>query len=57
MYGASLESEVFNLDSLVNFICPSGQFDLRTLVGFFVFVLVLNLIFSIAKGLGGMSKW
>ena len=48
---------MFNLDSIVNFICPGGQFDLRTLVGFFVFVLVLNLIYSIAKGIGGMSRW
>lgn len=45
------------MQNIVDFICPGGQFDLRTLVGFFVFVLVLNLIFSIAKGLGGMSRW
>lgn len=45
------------MQNIVDFICPGGQFDLRTLVGFFVFVLVLNLIFTIVKGLGGMSKW
>lgn len=44
------------MDTLVNFISPSGNLDLRTLIGFFVFCVMVDTIVKLVSRLGGLTR-